>query len=51
MIPPPDALKSAIEQSLPGVSLAVEGAALIVAPPDVTALCRHLNDHADFSLD
>ena len=51
MLPPPEELKTAIEQLLPGVSLTLEGGALIAAPHDVTAVCRCLKDNERFSLD
>ena len=46
-----DELKSALEQRLPGVSLAVEATALIVEPRDLTAVCRRLKDDERFHLD
>ena len=51
MFPPLEELKSAIEQLLPGVSLTVEGQALIVSPKDVTAVCRCLKETDRFHLD
>ena len=51
MLPPLEELKSAVEQLLPGVSLTVEGGALIVAPTDLTAVCRCLKDTERFRLD
>ena len=51
MLPPLDELKSTIEQQLPGVSLAVEGAALYTDPKDLTAVCRWLKDSERFKLD
>ena len=51
MLPPLEELKSAIEQLLPGVSLAVEGASLVVATKDLTAVCRCLKDTDRFHLD
>ena len=46
-----DELKATIEQQLPGVSLAVEGAALVVAAKDVTAVCRYFKDSERFHTD
>ena len=51
MLPPLEELKSAIEQLLPGVSLAVEGSSLLVQPKDLTAVCRCLKDTDRFLLD
>ncbi len=51
MLPSVDELKTAIEQRLPGVSLAVEGAALIVDAKDLTAVCRYLKDTERFHMD
>ena len=51
MLPPLEELKSALEQLLPGVSLAVEGSSLIVPPKDLTAVCRCLKDTDRFHLD
>ena len=51
MLPPPEELKSALEQLLPGVSLALEGAVLFVEPKDLAAVCRCLKEHERFGLD
>ena len=51
MLPPLEELKSAIEQLLPGVSLAVEGASLVVATKDLTAVCRCLKETERFRCD
>ncbi len=51
MLPPLEELKSAIEQLLPGVSLAVEGASLVVQPKDLTSVCRCLKETERFHLD
>ena len=51
MLPPPEELKAALEQLLPGVALAVEGGALFVDAKDLTAVCRCLKDTERFSLD
>ena len=51
MLPPLEELKSAVEQLLPGVSLAIEGASLVVGPKDLTAVCRCLKDTDRFHLD
>ena len=51
MLPPPDELKTALEQLLPGVALTVEGGVLWVEAKDLTAVCRCLKDTERFSLD
>ena len=51
MLPPPEALKSALEQLLPGISLTLEGAALFVEPKDLAAVCRCLKEQERFGLD
>ena len=51
MLAPPDELKSALEHLLPGVSIGVEGTALMVSPGDVPAVCRCLRNNERFSLD
>ena len=51
MLPPLEELKSALEQLLPGVSLAVEGSSLVVQPKDLTAVCRCLKETDRFHLD
>jgi NADH/F420H2 dehydrogenase subunit C len=51
MLPPLEELKSTVEQLLPGVSLAIEGIALIVQPKDLTTVCRCLKDTDRFHLD
>jgi len=51
MLPPPEELKGALEQLLPGISLALEGAVLFVEPKDLAAVCRCLKEHERFSLD
>ena len=44
-------LKTALTDLLPGVSLTVEGAALLVAPADLLAVCRCLKETERFSCD
>ncbi|MBI3324284.1 MAG: NADH-quinone oxidoreductase subunit C [Candidatus Omnitrophica bacterium] len=44
MLPAPDALKTAIEQALPGVTLGLEGATLIVEPKDLVRVARLLKE-------
>ena len=51
MLAAPDELKSALEHLLPGVSIGVEGTALMVSPGDVPAVCRCLRNNERFSLD
>ena len=51
MLPPLEELKSTLEQLLPGVALTVEGAALLVDPKDLTAVCRCLKDNERFRMD
>ena len=50
-LPSTEELKGALEQLLPGVSLAVEGDAFIVAPKDLAAVCRCLKETERFGLD
>ena len=51
MLPSPEQVKSALEELLPGVAVTLEGGALVVAPADLTRICRCLKDHGPFSLD
>ena len=51
MLPTPEELKKALEQLLPGRSLAVESGTLFVPANDLTAVCRCLKDTERFSLD
>ena len=51
MLPSSEELKSSLEQLLPGVSLPLEGGALILSPNDLIAVCRALKDNERFSLD
>jgi NADH/F420H2 dehydrogenase subunit C len=51
MLPPPDELKSVLEQQLPGVTVTVEGGILFLAPKDLMAVCRCLKDTERFRLD
>lgn len=51
MLPSLAELQSTIEQQLPGVSLTVEGASLVVAAKDLSAVCRYLKDTERFRLD
>ena len=50
-LPPTEELKSALEQLLPGVSLTVEGDAIVVTPKDLIAVCRSLKETERFGLD
>ena len=51
MLPSIDELKTTLEQQLPGVSLTVEGSALLVPPKDLLAVCRLLKDTERFRCD
>ena len=51
MLPPPEELKSALEQLLPGVSLALEGDGLVAGFQDLPAVCKMLKQTERFSLD
>jgi len=51
MLPPLEEVKPSLEQLLPGVSVTVEGTALLVAPKDLTVVCRTLKETERFSLD
>ena len=51
MLPSLEELKSTLEQLLPGISVTIEGASLIVAPKDLTSVCRSLKDTERFHLD
>jgi len=51
MLPSPEELKTSLEQLLPGVSLSLEGAVLIVSPNDLITICRLLKDNERFNLD
>ena len=51
MLPPLEELKAAVEQQLPGVTVSVEGTALIVPPTHLPAVCRFLKDNERFGLD
>jgi NADH/F420H2 dehydrogenase subunit C len=51
MLPSSEELKGSLEELLPGVSLTLDGGALIVPAADVTAVCRCLKETERFSLD
>ena len=51
MLPSIEELKTTLEQELPGVTLTVEAAALIVSAKDLTSVCRYLKDTERFRLD
>ncbi len=51
MLPPLEELKPVVEGLLPGVSLAIEGGALIVPAKDLAAVCRCLKEREQFALD
>ncbi len=51
MLPPIEELKTALEQLLPGVSLSVDGHALVVTPKDLEPVCQCLKETERFGLD
>ena len=51
MLPSVEELKTILEQTLPGVSLIVEGAGLFVAPKDLITVCRSLKESDRFRMD
>lgn len=51
MLPPPDQLKAALEQALPGASITLDGASVWVQPNDLVRVCRWLKDSPDYQLD
>lgn len=51
MLPPPEELKTVLEQLLPGTTVTLEAGILFVEPKDVTAVCRTLRDNERFKLD
>jgi NADH/F420H2 dehydrogenase subunit C len=51
MLPALDELNTTLEQLLPGISLTVEGQALIVPTGDLPAVCRCLKESERFRLD
>ena len=51
MLPPPDELKTILEQELPGVSVSIEGAWLVVGSKDLLAVGRYLKETERFRLD
>lgn len=51
MVPSGEELKTALGQLLPGVSLTLEGSALLVPSGDLSAVCRCLKEHERFDLD
>jgi NADH/F420H2 dehydrogenase subunit C len=51
MLPPIEELRTALEQLLPGVSIALEGEILFVPAKDLPAVCRCLKEHERFGLD
>ena len=48
---PPEELKGMLEQLLPGVSVTVEGATLVVKASDLVAVCRCLKEHERYAFD
>ena len=50
-LPAPDQLKAALESRLSGVTLTVDGAALVVQPNDLAAVCRALKADPQWQLD
>ena len=51
MLPPLETLKSELESHLPGLSLTVEGAVLVVPSSKLLDVCRWLKDTEPFSFD
>ena len=51
MLPPLEDIQTTLERLLPGVSLARDGATLVVQPNDLLAVCRTLNTTEPFALD
>ena len=51
MLPPLDQLNAAIEQALPGVSLTLDGASVLVQPNDLVRVCQFLKTSPDYQLD
>lgn len=51
MLPPIEELKAALERSLPGVALQLEGATLIVEAKDLLRVCRLLKDTPAYDMD
>jgi NADH-quinone oxidoreductase subunit C len=51
MLGAPEEIKTALEQLLPGVSVAVEEGTLIVPAKDLAAVCRLLKENDRFGLD
>ena len=51
MLPALDALKTAIEQAVPGIILGLEGTTLIVEPKDLVRVCRLLKESPAYQLD
>jgi NADH/F420H2 dehydrogenase subunit C len=51
MLPPVESLKSELEAQFPGLSLTVDGAALIIPPQKLADICRWLRDTERFSFD
>ena len=51
MLPPIEALKSALEELLPGLSLTIEGTSLVVSTADLIAVGKCLKENERFHLD
>ncbi len=51
MLPPIEALKSVLEELLPGVSLVIEGTSLVVSATDLIAVGKCLKENERFHLD
>ncbi len=47
----PEEIKPVVEQLLPGVSVTVEGATLVVRAADLVSVCRCLKEHERFAFD
>ena len=50
-LPAPEQLKAALESRLPGVTVTVDGGALVVEPKDLAAVCRALHADPQWQLD
>ena len=51
MLPSCELIKAAIEQTLPGASLVVDGTSLLIQPQGLIGVCRFLKDSPDYQLE
>ncbi len=51
MLPPPEEIKSILEQELPGVSVTLENGIFFLEPKDLVAICHYLKDTERFRMD